>query len=445
MFDQLKHVYDITYFNAKCWWGYSPEDKNVTLPDPAQFEIIALHYTFLMRRQNPKFNILLNKIKWISDSPALKIAIPQDEGTCSHILDETLYLLGIDIIFSPHFSDDSPLYPLCRKTAFIQKCLLAYVHPNIESGIDHKIADRKMDIFYRARGEPLYFGESLYLKGKIAEVFEYEATKYDLKTSISTKVEDRMNGPEWFDALRNTKMVLGTYAGYNTINPYGERKDQFNYIGSTGDISDNKHVLKFLDKSEWNSCKLHALAPRHFEAIQAGTCQILIEDDYQGILKPNIHYIPIKKDFSNIEDVLNIAMDSEYLQTIADRAYKDIIKSNKYSRDVFANLIKNTINEFELQIESRRLVSKQERLDRLFTNSLKHKAIYEHRSMLIQIFGPSGGQNLLINSATINPPPPEKKTRNGKIKAMLEPYPLLFKSAKLIKKLIWNRKKHDNT
>ena len=63
--------------------------------------------------------------------------------------------------------------------------------------------------------------------------------------------------------------------------------------------------------------------------------QILFEGDYSGILKPDLHYIPLKKDFSNISDVISKVKNNDLLQAIADRAYEDIITSNKYSYETF--------------------------------------------------------------------------------------------------------------
>ena len=439
VFDYLSEDFDVTYFNAKVWWGFKADNENPKPLEFTAFDVVVLHYTFLIRRQNPRFYTLLKELSWLSDSNALKIAIPQDEGTCSHILDELLFILGINIIFSTHYTDESPLYPLCRHHALIRRCLPAYVEPSVDSGINNRIKDRKTDIFYRARSQPLYFGESLYLKGKIADVFEDEAGKRGLNLDISTRVEDRMNGPEWFEALRDSKMVLGTYAGYNTINPYGERKAQFEFIASKGDVTDNNHVLSFLDDSEWNSCALHTCASRHFEAIQAGACQLLIEGDYRGVLKPGVHYIPVKKDFSNVNEILDKTQDSNYLQKIADQAYQDIILSNNYSIDVFAQLIRETIGAYKDQVHVIQPVSKDEKLNRLYVNTLKHQSIYEHRTKLIQIFSGLMDDNLPLESPAAKRPTPVQSSFTKTIKTVLKMHPRLYEYARFIKNLAKTR------
>ena len=439
VFDNLSEDYDVTYFNAKAWWGHEVDNNQLTTLDQDAFDVVVLHYTLLIRRQNPKFYKLLKQLSWLSNSNVLKIAIPQDEGTCSHVLDEILHLLGINIILSTHYTVDSPLYPLCRQHAFIQRCLPAYVESSVDSGIENRIKDRSTDVFYRARSQPLYFGESLYLKGKIAEVFADKAGIRGLNFDISTRIEDRMNGPEWFDALRNSKMVLGTYAGYNTINPYGERKAQFEFISSKGDVADNNHVLSFLNANEWNHCELHTIASRHFEAIQAGTCQLLIEGEYRGVLKPGIHYISVNKDFSNVDEILDKAQDLDYLQKIADQAYQDIILSNKYSFDVFARLIHDTIEAYENHAKTVSLVSKDEKLNRLYINTLKHKSIYDHRVKLIQSLADSADENSPFMALTTKMPTAPQPGLTSMIKNEIKKHPRLFKGAKYIRNLTRTR------
>ena len=46
------------------------------------------------------------------------------------------------------------------------------------------------------------------------------------------------------------------------------------------------------------------ISPRHFEAAAVRVCQILFEGRYSEAMEPMVHYIPLKKDFSNLDEVL---------------------------------------------------------------------------------------------------------------------------------------------
>ena len=50
--------------------------------------------------------------------------------------------------------------------------------------------------------------------------------------------------------------------------------------------------------------QLFAISPRHLEACATRTCQVLVEGEYSGVLRPGEHYIPVRKDLSNLDDVL---------------------------------------------------------------------------------------------------------------------------------------------
>ena len=80
--------------------------------------------------------------------------------------------------------------------------------------------------------------------------------------------------------------------------------------------------------------QMAAISPRHMEACLTRTVQVLVEGNYSGILKPYIHYLPIKRDFSDLESVLSAALDGEH-EEMLDRAFSDVITSKKYNYENF--------------------------------------------------------------------------------------------------------------
>ena len=87
------------------------------------------------------------------------------------------------------------------------------------------------------------------------------------------------------------------------------------------------------------------VSPKMFEATTLGTVLIMYEGKYKGIFEPNIHYIELKKDHSNMNDVIEKIKDDEYLQNMANRAYKDIIESGKYSYENFIKYFDSIVEE----------------------------------------------------------------------------------------------------
>ncbi|RLC07279.1 MAG: hypothetical protein DRH43_11840 [Deltaproteobacteria bacterium] len=77
-----------------------------------------------------------------------------------------------------------------------------------------------------------------------------------------------------------------------------------------------------------------AISSRHFEAAGTKTCQILLEGEYNGIFKPDVHYICLKKDYSNIDDVIARFRDNRYLQTMVNETYEYVMENHTYERRV---------------------------------------------------------------------------------------------------------------
>ena len=77
------------------------------------------------------------------------------------------------------------------------------------------------------------------------------------------------------------------------------------------------------------------LGPRHFEAAAFRVCQVLFEGDYSGALEPGVHYVPLAKDFSNVDEVIAAIRDPVRRRAITERAYDDLVASGRYSYERF--------------------------------------------------------------------------------------------------------------
>ena len=88
------------------------------------------------------------------------------------------------------------------------------------------------------------------------------------------------------------------------------------------------------------------ISPRLFECAAMKTCMILFKGSYQGILLPNVHYIPLEKDFSNINEVLIKINNLTFVNELLERAYEDLIKNNKYHYSSFVGEFDVTIGSF---------------------------------------------------------------------------------------------------
>jgi hypothetical protein len=69
---------------------------------------------------------------------------------------------------------------------------------------------------------------------------------------------------------------------------------------------------------------------------------VLIEGYYNGVLKPGLHYIELKRDFSNLNEVFLSMKDEEQRKLIAKKAYDDIVASGEYSYAKYVNFVMET-------------------------------------------------------------------------------------------------------
>ena len=74
---------------------------------------------------------------------------------------------------------------------------------------------------------------------------------------------------------------------------------------------------------------------------------ILYEGNYNQIIEPYVHYIPLKKDFSNIDEVFNIYNDIDKREQIVANAYEHLINSNLFLYTNFINSFDSIIDGFK--------------------------------------------------------------------------------------------------
>jgi hypothetical protein len=80
---------------------------------------------------------------------------------------------------------------------------------------------------------------------------------------------------------------------------------------------------------------------------------VLIEGAYDRVLIPEKHYIELKSDFSNLDEVLDIIAKDEVREEITSRAWQDIVESGKYTYRSFANyVIDNSLADFTPRAQS---------------------------------------------------------------------------------------------
>ncbi len=73
-----------------------------------------------------------------------------------------------------------------------------------------------------------------------------------------------------------------------------------------------------------------AISSRHFDAIGTKTVQVMLPGRYNDILRPDVHFIELKRDYSNIDDVMKRFHDLEYRTKMVDTAYEYVLAEHTH-------------------------------------------------------------------------------------------------------------------
>jgi hypothetical protein len=313
-----------------------------------RFDVAVLHTTLFCLRWAAEFPLFKWRLNWLRHHPARKIALPQDEYDHAHVLDEWLCDLGVTDIYT-NFSAESRrlLYPRMAERARFHECFTGYIDPATASSLEGRLlplAKRRLDLVYRARCLPFWFGRHGQLKVTIADVVREAARRHGLVCDLSTRREDEIESDAWFDFLASSRAVLGVESGSSVLDTRGQIMALVRWLNEKEPSLSFEEVSRRLPPG-WDDYRFFALGPRHFEAVCTRTVQVLVQSEYNGVLVPDRHYLPLRRDFGNLDEVLEKLKDLPLLERIADNAYGDIYQSGRYSYATLAGLLDKAILE----------------------------------------------------------------------------------------------------
>jgi len=195
--------------------------------------------------------------------------------------------------------------------------------------------ERTIDIGYRARSLPYYLGRGSQEKRGIGIEFLARAQGLGLRLDIAVDEDSRLYGDAWTRFLASSRAFIGVEAGVSIFDLTGEVHAGHDRLlaedpAMTFEAMSARLLARFEDNVPYRT-----ISPRHFEAAAFRVLQILFEGEYSGVLQPMVHYVPLRKDFSNFDDVMAIFRDPAARRAITDRAYADLIESGRYSYAAF--------------------------------------------------------------------------------------------------------------
>ena len=156
-----------------------------------------------------------------------------------------------------------------------------------------------------------------------------------LKNKINIGRNTNLPRNLWVELLQSAKATVGAEAGTYYLDRNGSLLEQSKeYVQQNPDANLDDLLEKIFDNTSIEYVSGKAISSRHFEPVGTKTCQILLEGNFNGILKEGEHYISVKKNFSNLKDVIDVYSDHDLRNQIVERAYAYISENHTYKNRV---------------------------------------------------------------------------------------------------------------
>jgi hypothetical protein len=307
---------------------------------PLRLDAIVWHTTFLgwVRWVPPEQRRgVMSRARRLAQHARHQVALPQDEFIGSQQVSEVIEEFGVDHVFSVAPESEWPLIyqGVDRTRVSFSRVLTGYLDEDTVGRIDRILGERRprtIDIGYRTGPAKPFLGRHALLKTEIAHAVRERAEAHGLRVDISTRPEDTLLGDNWYRWLASCRYTIGVEGGASVL----DRDGSIRACTESRLVEHPRITFAELEAAcfpgEDGKLRLFALSPRHLEACATRTAQILVEGEYNGVLEPGRHYIPLRRDLSNLDEVLAaVAANREREVRIVDAAHRDVVSSGDWT------------------------------------------------------------------------------------------------------------------
>lgn len=343
-----------------CFERYAPENNYIyhkatdaftdALRD-IHFDVIIFDATvFGLCRVRPRETWYREKNRWafLGESDAVKLAFPQDDYHESAELDALFNEWDFDRVYTIIPDNADVVYPRMSARGRVELVLTGYVDDDsIASYEPHVLPfeSRDIDIGQRVQFYSPYGGRHAQLKGRLAVAVRDAAAAKGLKVDIDTTPKGTLLGSDWLRFLGASKFVTGAEGGVSVFDPHGAIYDKvYAYLAVNPDAR-FEEVEQACFYGEDGRYVFSMISPRLFEAAMMRCGQLLVEAPYLGALEPFEHYIPIKADFSDIVDAIDLTRDIDAAKRRIEATYETLIAAAAFRYSTLVSRVMDDIHE----------------------------------------------------------------------------------------------------
>jgi hypothetical protein len=322
-------AHNVYFMPATRQQGFSNDSHHS--PDLSVYDAVVMHYSV---RISVEFHLSDDVASAVTAYQGPKLLFIQDEYDnveCARRWMERLYIDSVFTCLPP--ADIHKMYPKARfpHVEFLPT-LTGYVpeDPALENFV-LPMALRTLRLGYRGRKLPHHYGALGNEKHQIGVVLRQVAEARDIPVDIEVEDSRRIYGAAWYRFIGSVRATLGTESGSNVFDIDGGLAA---LAAQHRDMPYKEFAERFLGPHE-GLIQMNQISPKIFEAIRLRTALVLFEGNYSGVVRANEHYIPLAKDFSNVDEVLARLEDIQFLEAMTERAYRDVIATGAYSYRCF--------------------------------------------------------------------------------------------------------------
>ena len=299
-----------------------------------RFDALVLHYSNYLPSE---LHFDAQARERIRAFTGLKVLFLQDEYREIDAMTARIRELGVDVLFTCVPADEfENVYPAERLPGLTRINTLTGFVPEDLAALDvPRVAARPIDVGYRSRKVPYWLGELGREKWEIVPKFTRAAAGSGLVLDLSYEEHDRIYGRAWLKFICSCKTMLGTESGASVFDFTGEiQRSVEEYVATRPEAGFDDVSDRFLRPHE-GRIRINQISPRCFEAAALRTAMVLYEGRYSDVLEPWRHFMPLRKDFGNIDEVLRAIRDTTAVQKMVDRTHREIALDPRYSYRAF--------------------------------------------------------------------------------------------------------------
>lgn len=336
------HVSSFGKFSKSRVHYASLESGANTCIDFACFDVVVIHYSIRVCFDQISKPVSENLIRF----DGLKVLFIQDEYDNTHRAWYWIRELGVTLVFSVVPPESITLiYPpdqlpgvrfVSNITGYVpdsaQQCS-AVVPPS----------RRKTLIGYRARNLPIRYGALGFEKIEIGRMVKTYCDARGLLTDIAWTEEARLYGDAWVRFLQTCRANLGSESGSNVFDWDGRLEYEVAQWRKANPRASDFDAYAAVVAPREIPGLMNQVSPRVFEAIANRIVLVLFEGKYSGVIEPDRHYLPLKKDGSNLPEIIAKLQDDDFVDEITERTYHDVLTSGRFSYRAFIEMVDEEI------------------------------------------------------------------------------------------------------